>query len=140
MMLGVPTETDEDIDELIEFTREMAQHTRVSLGIAPFVAKRNTPLDRTPFAGKKTVDRRLKRLRKGLRGVADIRSTSARWAWVEYELAQGGFEMAAAALDAYREGGRFADWKRAIRRVRSRRSVDEVPGLHGRTEAAPLAV
>lgn len=146
MMVGVPGETDEDIDELIAFTREMARigPRKVSMGIAPFVAKRNTPLDRQPFAGIKLVEQRLERLRKGLRDVCDLRSTSARWAWVEYELAQGGFEMADAAVEVHRasRGGeeRFADWKRAITRARASRPHDRVPGLHGLTEPAPLAV
>src|SRR5690606_24255922 len=78
MMVGVPEETPDDVDELIEFTRELASYTPISLGIAPFVAKRNTPLDRAPFAGIKEVEATLKQLRKGLQGVAEIRSTSAR--------------------------------------------------------------
>ena len=115
MMVGVPNETDDDIDELIAFARDLSSVCSVSMGIAPFVAKRNPPLDRQPFAGIKPVEARLKRLRKGLQGKVDLRSTSARWAWVEYCLAQGGSEMGMAALDAWRGGGRFGAWKRAIK-------------------------
>jgi radical SAM superfamily enzyme YgiQ (UPF0313 family) len=114
MMLGVPGETDEDIDELIAFTRELAQHSRIALGIAPFVAKRNTPLDGTPFAGIKVVERRLKRLTRGLQGRAEVRPTSARWAWVEYQLAQGGPEAGLAVAEAVAAGGRFIHYKRAM--------------------------
>jgi len=138
MMVGVPEETPDDVDELIEFTRELASYTPISLGIAPFVAKRNTPLDRAPFAGIKEVEATLKQLRKGLQGVAEIRSTSARWAWIEYELAQGGFEMADAAIEVYNNGEGFSAWKRAIARVRRQRPLDEVPGLLGSTVPAPL--
>ena len=115
MMIGVPGETEEDIDELIAFALEVSKICRVALGIAPFVAKRNTPLDRAPFAGIKTVERTLKRLRSGVRGRVDLRSTSAKWAWVEHAMAQGGFDMADAAEQAWRDGGAFAAWKRAIR-------------------------
>src|SRR6185295_2825472 len=67
MMLGVPSETDADVDELIAFSKELASiHPRVAYGLAPFVAKRNTPLDGTPFAGIDLVEARLARLRKGL--------------------------------------------------------------------------
>lgn len=115
MMIGVPGETEEDIDELIAFSREVGKVVPTALGIAPFVAKRNTPLDRQPFAGIKIVEQRLERLRKELRGVVDIRATSARWAWVEWAMAQGGFDMADAAEEAWRAGGGFSAWKRAIR-------------------------
>jgi radical SAM superfamily enzyme YgiQ (UPF0313 family) len=114
VMVGVPTETDEDIDELIEFGTELSSIIPLSLGVAPFVAKRNTPLDGTPFAGMPLVESRLKRLRRGVRGKVDLRATSARWAWIEYVLAQGGRAEGLAVLDAVHAGGRFADWKRAF--------------------------
>ena len=117
MMLGLPTETDEDVDELVRFTLELAKaagRTRIAMGVAPFVAKMNTPLDGQPYAGIKVVDKRVKRLTKGLRGKAVVRPVSARWAWVEYELSQGGPESGLAAMDAWRAGAKFADWKRAL--------------------------
>jgi radical SAM superfamily enzyme YgiQ (UPF0313 family) len=114
VMIGVPTETDDDIDELVEFGTELSRIIPLSLGVAPFVAKRNTPLDGAPFAGMPLVESRLKRLRKGVRGRVDVRATSARWAWVEYVLAQGGRAEGRAVLDAVHAGGRFADWKRAF--------------------------
>jgi radical SAM superfamily enzyme YgiQ (UPF0313 family) len=115
MMVGIPDETDDDIDELVRFAGELAAvHPRVAFGVAPFVAKRNTPLDGTPFAGIRTVEARLDRLRRGLAGKAEVRPTSARWAWVEYMLAQGDHRAGLAALDAHRAGGSFAAWKRAF--------------------------
>lgn len=117
MMLGLPNENDEDIDELIAFTRELARHSRVALGISTLVAKRMTPLDGTPFADPKAVEGRLKRLTKGLRGKAEVRSTSVRWAWVEYVLAQGGWAAGEAVAEAVANGGRFSDYKRAFKNL-----------------------
>lgn len=117
MMVGVPDERDEDLDELIEFTLRLAAIHPVALGIAPFVPKFNTPLIDAGFAGIKPVEKRLKKLKKGLRGRADVRSTSARWAWVEAVLAQGGPTEGLAVLEAVRAGGRFADYKRAFAAV-----------------------
>ncbi|MSP54707.1 MAG: radical SAM protein [Myxococcales bacterium] len=117
MMLGVPDEQDEDIEELITFTRRLAAIHPVALGIAPFVPKRNTPLDGAPFAGIAVVDKRLDRVRAGLKGVrAEVRPTSARWAWVEHQLAQAGWEGGEACLRATEAGGAFADWKREFGR------------------------
>ena len=115
MMVGVPNETDADIEELVAFTHELSTICSVSMGIAPFVAKRNTPLDGQPFAGIKEVDRTLKILRKSIGRRIDLRSTSARWAWVEYCLAQGESAMGRAAVDAWRAGGSFGAWKKAIK-------------------------
>ena len=126
VMVGLPGETDDDIDELVELGKELSSTIPLSLGVAPFVAKRNTPLDGSPFAGIPLVESRLRRLRKGVRGRVDVRATSARWAWVEYVLAQGGRAEGLAVLDAVREGGRFSDWKRAFDALppgRQRRSL-----------------
>jgi len=117
MMVGVPNETEEDIEELIRFTLELSKIHPVALGIAPFVPKRNTPLDVAPFAGIKTVEKRLKHTQRGLRHRVDIRPTSAKWAWVEYMLAQSGPEGGEAVMDAVHSGGTFADYKRALSRL-----------------------
>jgi radical SAM superfamily enzyme YgiQ (UPF0313 family) len=120
MMLGVPTETDADVDELVELSKELAAiHPRVAYGLAPFVAKRNTPLDGTPFAGMAIVEARLARLRAGLKkaglsGKVEVRPTSARWAWVEYMVAQGETTAGLAIMDAYHAGGSFAAYKQAF--------------------------
>ena len=114
MMVGVPGEEDADIDELVLFATELSKIAPLALGIAPFVSKRNTPLDGEAFAGIDVVDDRLDRLRRGLRGRVDVRATSARWAWVEYVLAQGGRAEGRAVMDAVKNGGKFAAWKRAF--------------------------
>ena len=114
LMLGVPGETFDDIDEGVAFVRELSRIIPVALAVAPFCAKRNTPLDGQPFAGIKPVDRHIARLRKGLRGRAEVRATSSRWAWVEYVLAQGGVPEGRALQAAVAAGGRFADYKRAF--------------------------
>ncbi len=114
MMVGLPEENDQDIDELVQFGSDISKVIPLSLGIAPFVSKRNTPLDGLPFAGIGVVEARLARLRAGLRGRAEVRATSARWAYIEYVLAQGGADEGRAVLEAVRAGGHFADYKRAF--------------------------
>ncbi|HEY1553690.1 MAG TPA: radical SAM protein [Kofleriaceae bacterium] len=120
MMLGIPGETDADVDELVALSKELARiHPRIAYGLAPFVAKRHTPLDGTPFAGIDIVEARLARLRTGLAaaglgGKVEVRPTSARWAWVEYMIAQGETRAGLAVMDAHRAGGTFAAYRRAF--------------------------
>jgi Radical SAM proteins, N-terminal/Radical SAM superfamily len=114
LMVGLPGETDADIDECVAFVSELSKIVPIALGVAPFCSKRNTPLDRLPFAGVRTVEDRLSRLRRGLKGRADVRPTSARWAWIEWVLAQGGRAEGMAVASAVRAGGTFADYRRAF--------------------------
>jgi radical SAM superfamily enzyme YgiQ (UPF0313 family) len=128
-VVGLPLEGDADVEEMARFTIELSKILPVALGVAPFAAKRNTPLDGAPFAGIDVVESRLKLLRRNLKGRAELRPTSARWAWVEYMLAQCGPEGGHAALAAYRNGGKFGDWKKAFEEknctpYQARRTID----------------
>ena len=109
-MMGAPGETDQDVDELIEFAHELASIVRLTFTFSTFVAKRNTPLDGQPFLGVKAADARLRRIRRALRGTIELRPQSPRWAHVEYLLAQRGVESGEAALQAVHAGGRYRDW------------------------------
>lgn len=114
LMVGLPGETDADIDECASFVTELSAIVPIALGIAPFCPKRNTPLYEAPFAGIGVVDDRLRRLRKKLRGRADVRATSARWAWVESVLALGGPDHGRAVVEAVHRGGTFAAYQKAF--------------------------
>jgi radical SAM superfamily enzyme YgiQ (UPF0313 family) len=114
LMVGTPEETDEDVDECAAFVTELSAIVPVALGIAPFCPKRNTPLAGAAFAGIDVVERRLERLRRGLKGRADVRATSARWAWVEAVLAQGGEAEGLAVIDAVDAGGSFRAYEKAF--------------------------
>ena len=67
-----------------------------------------------------SVDARLDRLRRGLKGRVDVRATSARWAWVEYVLAQGGEAEGAAVVAAVENGGSFRAYERAFAAIEPR--------------------
>jgi radical SAM superfamily enzyme YgiQ (UPF0313 family) len=115
-MIGLPGETPADIEELIRFALELGKIAPLSLTISPFVAKKNTPLDGSPFEPIPALEEKLRRLRTALKGKVEIRPASARWAWVEYMLAQGDESAGIAAMRAWQAGGSFADWKRALGR------------------------
>jgi radical SAM superfamily enzyme YgiQ (UPF0313 family) len=112
LIVGLPEETHADIDECVRFTRELSSILPIVLGVAPFCAKRRTPLDGQPYAGVATVRDRLERLRRGLGGRVGVRATSARWAWVEHVLAQGGSREGLAVHQAMCAGGRFSDYRK----------------------------
>jgi tRNA A37 methylthiotransferase MiaB len=113
-MIGVPTEDDSDVAELVAFVKSLAKRCRITLGISTFVAKRNTPLDAQPFVGVAVAEARLAAIRKGLAGVARMRPQPPRWAHVEWLLAQAGPEGGHAALRAVERGGGYRAWVQAF--------------------------
>jgi radical SAM superfamily enzyme YgiQ (UPF0313 family) len=113
-MIGFPGETRDDIDELMRFAIEIARIAPLSLSISPFVAKRNTPLDGSPFEPIASLEEKLSLIRSRLKRHVEVLPSSARWAWIEYKLAQGGEKTGLAARDAWLAGGSFSSWKRAL--------------------------
>jgi hypothetical protein len=116
VMVGLPTETDDDLGELAQVVEELSRLLPVSVAASPFCAKRNTPLAGQPYAGIDVVNRRLMRLRTELRGRADLRAASARWAWVEHSLAQGDEAAGRAVRDAVQAGGSFQAFRHELSR------------------------
>ncbi len=117
VMLGVPGETDDDVRELAVLLRQLSSIHPVALAVSPFVPKWGTPMQESPFAGQGVLNRRLRILDDLLAGHVDIRSTSPRWAWVEAELARGGWSTGEAVVRAISRGGNFAAWKRELSRT-----------------------
>ena len=119
-MVGLPTETDADIDELIEMTRRLARLQRecgapggrLRLSINPFVPKALTPFQWSPMASPKEVRRKLNRIQKALRGTAgvDVKHESLKSAYFEAILSRGGRELSGFVMETARLDG---DWKRA---------------------------
>ncbi len=115
-MIGLLGERMNDIDEFIRLCLELSQIAPLSLSIAPFVPKRNTPLADAGFESVQSLNAKLSRLRSGIKGRAQLLVNSPRWGWVEYMLSQGGEEAGLAAMDAWKAGGSFLSWKRAFDR------------------------
>lgn len=115
MVIAYPEETMEDIEEMIRFVGELSKICKVALGMSPLVAKKNTPLDGAPFEDEKQLEAKIKRVHKALGRRVDIRSTSVRWAWIEYQLAQGGFDMADVAEHVWQTRRGYRDWKNAVK-------------------------
>jgi radical SAM superfamily enzyme YgiQ (UPF0313 family) len=117
LMLGVPGESDADVDECAELLRELSRLLPVALAVSPFCAKPGTPLGGAPFAGLTVINARLVRLRRTLKGRVDVRATSPKWAWVEHVLAGGGAREGEAVAAAVQAGGRFSDYRAAFERL-----------------------
>ncbi|MCK6548143.1 B12-binding domain-containing radical SAM protein [Myxococcota bacterium] len=114
VIVGLPDETDDDLEELADFALRLKKTLPVVLGTSPFVPKFHTPLADAPFVGEAAADRALTLLKKRLRGKVEVRGPSAREAYVEYRLAQGGHAHAEAAIAAAHAGSGLGAWKRAL--------------------------
>ncbi|MFW9831219.1 MAG: B12-binding domain-containing radical SAM protein [Candidatus Thorarchaeota archaeon] len=98
-MIGLPTETDEDIHAIHQFCAELSnlssRRHRLHVSIAPFVPKPHTPYQWIGLTPLKTLKRRFQLLRN-LRKVGRVQLDLAnpRWAVVQAALSRGTRELA----------------------------------------------
>jgi len=119
-MIGLPSETDEDIEEIINLTLKCKsildkQQTgcRLSLNIAPFVPKAGTPFQWLPMAPLETLNRRLSLLKNSLppKGIK-VKSESPAWSQIQAVLARGDAKLAEVLANI--EEVSLSGWRKAV--------------------------
>jgi len=102
-MIGLPTETQEDVDNIVtavERARKLmfdsprpsvSVSPRLTVSISPFVPKPHTPFQWCQMEGVKTLSQKLQFLRRKLGGIGGVKASfnSARWSAVQGVLARG---------------------------------------------------
>lgn len=123
-MIGLPSETDDDIEEIINLTLRCKNildrkqsGTRLSLNVAPFVPKAGTPFQRLPMAPLPILKQRLSRLKSKLspKGIK-LKSESPAWSQIQAVLARGDTRVpeVLANIDEVSLSG----WRRAVEKCR----------------------
>ncbi len=120
-MIGLPTETDDDIEEIIALALEakaIMERKRAGchliLTFEPFVPKAGTPFQWLPMTSAKILNKRLSYLKRRLvqKGI-DVRAESVAWAVAQGVLSRGDSKLAPAIAKA--AGGRsLASWRQAL--------------------------
>ncbi len=119
-MIGLPTETEDDINEIIKLTLSLKGRldsrrtgTHITLTVEPFVPKAGTPYQWLPMTGAKILKQRLATLRNSLepKGIA-VRSESVAWAIVQGVLSRGDRKLA--PVLARMDGKSLSSWRRAM--------------------------
>ena len=144
-MIGLPSETDADIEEMVDLTISCKaildrQQTgcRITLSIAPFVPKAGTPFQWLPMEELSTLNRRLSLLKNNLlpRGIK-LKCESPAWSQVQGVLARGDTKLAEVLANI--EEVSLSGWRKAVNKCH----LDIDFYLHQRwatTEKLPWAI
>ena len=118
-MIGLPTETDEDIFSIIDLAKEICSysgkksiHTKLNISVAAFVPKTHTPFMWFPQITVEESKRKLNMITQGLRTHKNIR---VKWnqpevSWIEGIFARGDRRLSNAIVTAWENGARFDAW------------------------------
>ncbi len=117
-MIGLPTETESDLDELVTLVENILakgrKHGRkqVNVSVGAFVPKSWTPFQWAPFDGVETLERKLAYLKEKFRRVrgARVKWHEPREAEIECALSRGDRRMARVLHAAWISGVKFDGW------------------------------
>ncbi|MBN1475296.1 DUF2344 domain-containing protein [Candidatus Sumerlaeota bacterium] len=134
-MCGLPTETDEDLQGIVDVTRRSVEIGRrfwgnrfeIAVSVSPFIPKPHTPFQWEPQLDRDEVNRRWHLVADALRGCRNVtvRPHSADQAWIEGVLARGDRRVGMAMLRAWRSGVRLDGWGEHFRLDLWRRALEE---------------
>ena len=148
-MIGLPTETREDVAAIVNLVREVrdlgrryhGKRTQISVSVATFVPKPHTPFQWCSLIGREELEARQALLRQGLRQ----RGISLSWhepemTLLEAALSRGDRRMAPVVERAWRSGARLDGWNEhfdADRWWRAFRAEGLDPDFYARRERPP---
>jgi radical SAM-linked protein len=118
-MIGLPTETEEDLDGIIRLGKELLalgktfskRHVQINITVSTFVPKPHTPFQWFGQATREEVDAKHKYLAKGLRnkGIA-LKPHNPEASLIEGAFARGDSSIGKVIEEAVRLGCRFDGW------------------------------
>jgi radical SAM superfamily enzyme YgiQ (UPF0313 family) len=127
-MIGLPTETDEDIEAIPDLAARLLARLRapspqgepfgrLTLSISSFVPKPWTPFQWAPFDAVGRLEAKLRTIKAGVRRLHNVRvlHENPREAYLQALLARGDRRVADFLEDAARRNG---DWRSALREWR----------------------
>ena len=124
-MIGLPTETDEDVLELARLAAEILAAARrvgnrraeVKVSVGPFIPKSWTPFQWEPFVPPEELQRRIALLRERFSSIRNARLTwgDPEESRLEAALSRGDRRMASVIASAFDAGAVFDGWREWLR-------------------------
>jgi radical SAM superfamily enzyme YgiQ (UPF0313 family) len=118
-LLGLPTETDADAQEVAQLARRLRDGTKIrqlELSVSVFVPKPMTPFEHEAMPARPVLERRVRELQSALgreKGI-EVKLDSVRWAFVQALLARGGRDLGEAIVEAEAGGATLGAWRNAL--------------------------
>ena len=118
-MIGIPTETDEDIKEFLNLAQKIKQENKgfnIEFSFSTFVPKPQTPLQWSKREDTKTLEKKQKFLEKELSKLGiSSKFSSAKWDYWQTVLSRSDKEITPLLVEVYKNGGKIGAYKQAVK-------------------------
>ncbi len=120
-MLGLPTETQDDIEEIVNLSRRIKTKYKgfdISFGFSTFVPKANTPFQWFGREDEKSLDKKAQYLKKELHKLGiQINISSPKWDYYQALLSRGDSKLTDYLIEVYKLGGKAGAFKKAAKEL-----------------------
>ena len=114
-MIGIPTETQEDIEEFLRLAKVIKSQNKgfeITFSFSSFVPKPQTPLQWTPREDTKSLEKKQKFLEKELAKLGiGSKFSSAKWDYWQTVISRGDESFAPLLIEVYKQGGKLGAYK-----------------------------
>ncbi len=118
-MIGLPTETQEDIEEIVNLSKRIKAKYKgfeISFGFSTFVPKANTPFQWFGREDEKSLEKKANYLKKELHKLGiQISISSAKWDYYQAVLSRGDSSLTDYLIEVYNLGGKLGAFKKAAK-------------------------
>ena len=116
-MIGLPTETYEDLDAMVNLALRIKKLYRtfdISFGFSSFVPKPNTPFQWFGREDTKSLEKKAEYLKKEMHKIGvSANFSSIKWDYWQAVLSRGDGSFTQFLIDVYQSGGKLGDFKKA---------------------------
>ena len=118
-MIGLPTETQEDIEEIVNLSKRIKQKYKgfdINFGFSTFVPKANTPFQWFGREDEKSLEKKTNYLKKELHKLGiQISISSAKWDYYQALLSRGDENLTDYVIEVYKLGGKLGAFKKVAK-------------------------
>ena len=119
-MIGIPTETQEDLQEMINLAKRIKQENKgfdISFGFSSFVPKPHTPFQWQGRESTKSLEEKSNFLKKEFHKIGvPINISSIKWDYWQAVLSRGDERLNDFALEVYKLGGKLGAFKQSAKK------------------------
>lgn len=118
-MIGIPTETQEDLNEIVRVAKELKQANKgfdISFAFSSFIPKPHTPLQWCGRFSTKELEKRQNFLQKEFHKIGVKTSfSSIKWDYWQTVLSRGDDKISDFIIDVYKNGSKLGAFKKAAK-------------------------
>jgi len=120
-MIGLPTETQQDLDEMIDLIFRLKKQFKgfnLSLGFSTFVPKANTPFQFCERENTKSLEKKYQYLQKKFHQMGvKINCSSVQWDYWQALISRGDRRLAQYLINIYKNGGNLGAFKNEYKKL-----------------------